>query len=199
MRVLVVLAVLAGSASANPQPWSVDFTYRGTASIATAGDKAPSAFVSSLVARIEHSTGRWFYGAVLGMGVPPRTGQSECSIAGGVRQTLRDGACIRGPQGTQLHCGPTLRLDYAMEMGVTMIASASEENRALPYYGPMIRPRVSFHATWPMRSGNQIGLTALVGLASVFASNAVVSDPMDERRATFRLEPSLELGGSIRF
>jgi hypothetical protein len=92
----------SATARANPQPWSVDVTYRGTASIATAGDKAPSAYVSSLVTRIEHTTGRWFVGAILGMGIPPTRGQGECSIGGGIRHVLRDGACIRGPT-TQLH------------------------------------------------------------------------------------------------
>ncbi len=198
MRALVALALLCATASANPQPWSVDVTYRGTASIRAAGDKdVPAVYASSLVTRIEHTTGRWFMGAVIAMGVPGVQSQGETSISGGVRHVLRDGVCLRGPS-TQLHCGPTLRLDYALDLGVTMIMPyATPRESDLVYYGPAIRPRVSFHSSWPMRSGKQIGLTATLGFASVVGTN--MADMMEHQKTTFRLEPSLELGGMIRF
>jgi hypothetical protein len=198
MRVLVAVAMLAGSASASPQPWSVDVAYRGTASLTVAGDDGvPSAYTSSIVMRIDHSHGRWFYGAVLALGVPGLQGQAESSISGGLRQVLRDGVCLRGPS-TQLHCGPTLRLDYALDIGVTMATPlGSDEHGSLEYYGPAARPNISFHATWPMRSGKQIGLTGRLGLAAVFGTD--IEMKIEDQRSTFRLEPSLELGGTIRF
>lgn len=101
MRALVVTALLViaivASAHASPQPWSVDVTYRGTASITAAGDTSvPSAYASSLVTRIEHTTRRWFYGVVLAIGIPGMTGQGESSISGGLRHVVRDGV-LAGP------------------------------------------------------------------------------------------------------
>jgi hypothetical protein len=193
--------MFTAAAHANPQPWSVDVTYRGTASITTAGDDVPSAYASSLVTRVEHTTGRWFLGAVIAIGVPRVTSQGETSISGGFRHVLRDGVCLRGLT-TEVHCGPTLRLDYALDFGVTMLmptmwgADRTGED-GLVYYGPAARPRVSYHASWPTRSGKQLGLTATLGLAAVYGSNMAMEAA--DRRASFRLEPSLELGGTIRF
>lgn len=198
MRALVALVLFCAIAHANPQPWSVDVAYRGTGSIWAAGDKdVPAVYASSLVTRIEHATGRWFWGAVIAVGVPRVESQSETSISGGFRHVLRDGVCLRGPS-TQLHCGPTLRLDYALDFGVTMIMPyATPREDELVYYGPMIRPRVSFHSSWPTRWGKPIGLVATLGFASVLGTN--MADMMEQQKTTFRLEPSLELGGTIRF
>ncbi|MFN0252928.1 MAG: hypothetical protein ACKV2T_39000 [Kofleriaceae bacterium] len=198
MRAIVALVGLGGFAHASPQPWSVDVTYRGTASITTAGDDVPSAYASSLVTRIEHATGRWFVGAVIAIGVPRVMSQAESSISGGFHHVLRDGVCVRGPT-TQLHCGPTLRLDYALDFGVTMVMPQiwGAGGADFLYYGPAVRPRVSYHASWPTRSGKEIGFAATLGLAAVYGTNMAMETV--DRRSAFRLEPSLELGGTIRF
>ncbi len=204
MRALAVFAVLAvlavGRADADLNPWSVDVGYRGVGSFATAGHDAPSTYAQALVSRIENTTGRWFVGAVLAFPLPGAVGQSECSIAGGIHHVLRQGLCSRGDS-TQLFCGNSLVMDYALEAGVASLLDlgAAMHDTDLEYYGPVIRPRVTARMLWPTRGGNQVGLVATAGLASVFGITGIQSMTDEPGHTTFRLEPSLEVSGVIRF
>lgn len=91
-------------------------------------------------------------------------------------------------------------MDYALEAGVASLLDlgAAMHDTNLEYYGPVVRPRVTARMLWPTRGGNQVGLVATAGLASVFGITGINS-MTEPGHTTFRLEPSLEISGVVRF
>jgi hypothetical protein len=162
-----------------------------------------SGAVPSLTIRAERTVGPIFLGANLAAGFPAYVGQHEASFSLGIARLLRSGGCLRADfaedANASADCDARLALLGGIDAGIAILhydapPELSADSDAVLYWGPLVRGRVAFRATWPTPSGKEIGVTVGGGVAVVSARYITTASGDG-----VRLEPELDIAGIIGF
>jgi hypothetical protein len=194
MRALVVLVLVASTRIAVADR-AFELGIRGAGSLSI--DEGRNGVAPSVFLRAQRRLGVAYLGINVVGGLPAYFSQLEASIAAGFVHTIREGRCVRADLDADEQCDARLLFLGGIDAGIAMFyfdapPEMSSTSDGLVYWGPLVRARGAFRATWPTPSGKQLGFTIGAGVA--FARAYYLSDATGD---DVRIEPEIDIAGVI--